>query len=258
MPESLSPVIDVGPHNLDETGFFCYMSKRKFVGYKKKHNWMIDRFAEGLRLRMLKLPNRGFIEYLPAEFAWRPIEADGYLFIHCLWIVGKSKGKGFARQLLEDCITDARTNGNRGVAMVTSEKVWLVDKSFLIHSGFEVADSAEGVFNLMALPFDDGPLPRFVPGIGQRAETYGKGLTVFRAEQCPYIEDATNVVREVAENRGIPFRAVEMTSSAEIRERAVSAFGIFGIVYRGELLSYHYLTEKQLNARLDSFEQGPG
>lgn len=42
---------------------------------------------------MLELPERGFIEYLPGEHAWRAVHADGYLFIHCLWVVGKSKGK---------------------------------------------------------------------------------------------------------------------------------------------------------------------
>jgi hypothetical protein len=33
-----------------------------------------------------------FIEYIPGEQAWRAVHADGYLLIHCLWVVGKSKG----------------------------------------------------------------------------------------------------------------------------------------------------------------------
>jgi len=33
--------------NIDESGFFCYMSKRKEPGYKQKRNWLEARFAKG-------------------------------------------------------------------------------------------------------------------------------------------------------------------------------------------------------------------
>jgi len=106
-------IIDVNQDNVSETGFFCCMSKRKSAGYRRKLRWLEARFAEGLRIRMLDLSQggRGFIEYIPGEYAWRPVEAAGYLFIHCLWIVGKSKGKGFAKLLLDECIADARRQG---------------------------------------------------------------------------------------------------------------------------------------------------
>ena len=43
--------------------------------------WLADRFDEGLVF--LKSVERGkcFIEYLPAEKAWNPIEAPGYMYI---------------------------------------------------------------------------------------------------------------------------------------------------------------------------------
>ncbi len=51
-----------------------------------------------------------FIEYLPSENAWVPIEADNYIFIDCLWITGKLKGYGYSNDLLNECINDAINN----------------------------------------------------------------------------------------------------------------------------------------------------
>jgi hypothetical protein len=95
-------IIDVTADNFEETGFFCLMSRRKSEGYQRKLRWLHERFDEGLRIKMLDLSEggRGFIEYIPGEYAWRPVEASGYLFIHCLWVVGKSKGNGYAKLLL--------------------------------------------------------------------------------------------------------------------------------------------------------------
>lgn len=115
-------IIDVNSENVDKTGLFCFMSKKRSPGYALKLAWLRDRFSEGLRLKMLKLPERGFIEYIPGEYAWRAVNAAGYMFIHCLWVVGKSKGKGYSRKLLELCEQDAHESSMNGVA-------WLLAKA---------------------------------------------------------------------------------------------------------------------------------
>ena len=110
-------IIDVTPENVDKTGFFCLMSRRKCDGYQRKLKWLKARFDEGLRIKMLdpSKGGRGFIEYIPGDYAWRPVEASDYLFIHCLWIVGQSKGKGHAKLLLDECLADAERCGAKGV-----------------------------------------------------------------------------------------------------------------------------------------------
>ena len=90
-----SLLIDVKEDNVSATGFFCCMSKRKSQGYRRKLDWLRLRFAEGIKIKMLGQGQRGFIEYLPGEYAWRPVNADGFMMIHCLWVVGKSKGKKY-------------------------------------------------------------------------------------------------------------------------------------------------------------------
>jgi N-acetylglutamate synthase-like GNAT family acetyltransferase len=243
-------IIEVTADNVDQTGFFCYMSKRKTEGFQRKLNWLKNRFAEGMRIKMFELPERGFIEYLPGEYAWRAVNAKGYMFIHCLWIVGKSKGKGSAGILLDECINDAKAAGMRGVAMVTSERVWLVGKNLLLKHGFESVEEAPP-FNLMVKKFGDAPSPSFAGNWVQKASRYGQGLTIIRSDQCPYISDATNAVLEFAQERGIPSQVIELKTCQDVRDFAPSPYGVFSIIHNGQLLSYHYLLPKDLEKVLN-------
>lgn len=152
-------LIDITAENVAEKGFFCYMSKPQAEGYQRKLNWLRARFAEGMRIKMYELPQRGFIEYIPGEYAWRTVDAKGYMFIHCLWVVGKSKGQGLGGQLLKECIKDAREAGMHGVAMLTSEGNWLASKELLLQHGFKPVAQEPPSFNLMVMKFDAAPPP---------------------------------------------------------------------------------------------------
>ena len=52
-------LIDVTQANVAESGFFCYMSKRKSEGFLRKLGWVRARLDEGMRIKMLNLPERG-------------------------------------------------------------------------------------------------------------------------------------------------------------------------------------------------------
>jgi hypothetical protein len=43
---------------------------------------------------------------------------------------------------------------------------------------------------------------------------------------------------------------VDLESAAQVRRLSPSPYGVFGIVLEGQLISYHYLLEKDLVARL--------
>ncbi|MBT3222095.1 MAG: GNAT family N-acetyltransferase [Proteobacteria bacterium] len=239
-------IVEVDSSNVDSKGFFCYMSKKKSVGYQRKLQWLKARFDEGMKLKLLELPDRGFIEYIPGEYAWRAVSAPGYMVIHCLWVVGKSKGKGYAKQLLGECLRDAEEAGMHGVAMLTSEKTWLVGKKLFVSQGFEVVDHMEPSFSLMVKRFGDAELPTLIDNRERVKSRFPEGLTLFRSDQCPYIEDAIANGRSVAEKAGIECQVVELTTAAEVREFSPFPFGTFGMVLNGRRLSYHYLLEKEL------------
>jgi len=239
-------MIDVTADNIDEAGFFCYMSKKKSEGYQRKLRWLKDRFAEGMRIKLLVLPERGFIEYIPAEYAWRAVRAEDYFLIHCLWVVGRSKGRGLGSFLIESCLADAERAAKRGVAMVTSEKVWLSGRRILEKQGFTCVDTAPPAFSLMVKKFGKHPSPSFAGGWDEKARAFGKGLTVLRSDQCPYIADATETALRAAAKAGLTSRVVELRSRADVLGLSPTPYGVFGLILDGKLLSYHYQLEKDL------------
>jgi GNAT superfamily N-acetyltransferase len=245
-------IVEVNGENVSDKGFFCYMSKKKSEGYQRKLKWLRNRFDEGMKIKMLDLRQggRGFIEYIPGEFAWRAVNAKGYMLIHCIWVAGKSKGKGYATLLLNECIEDAKKIGMKGVAVVTSEGNWLVGKKFFLKHDFEPVDR-HPPFTLMVKKFNDAQSPSFSGDFDERLTAYENGLTIIRSDQCPYIDAAAGAALDAANELGISPKVVELKSSEDVRKLSPSPYGVFGLVYDGELVSYHSMAKKDLMNNLE-------
>jgi ribosomal protein S18 acetylase RimI-like enzyme len=252
-------IVTVDATNVAEERFFCYKSKPKSEGHRRKLAWLEQRFAEGMVLKILHEGVRsvGFIEYLPGEYAWRAVHAPGHLLIHCLWVVGKAKKKGYASRLLAECEADARRQGKAGVAMVTSRGNWLAGPKILRKNGFEMVDQAPPSFELLvkrfvdaprftdAARFADAPLPTFPQDWARRAAECGPGMTIFRTDQCPYIENATNHAIRLAEELGLEARVVDLQDRQQMLETAPSAYGVFNIVIDGKFFCYTCIGTKE-------------
>jgi len=136
-------IIDTTADNIG--GFsLCGNKNANNLGFRRKTNWLKGRYAEGLRYKVLrseKFGDIGMIEYAPGEQAWRPLEAAGYLVIHCLWIIRKHKGKGLGSLLLDSCLTDAKKSKCRGVAVVTSSDAFMAGSDLFIKAGFVSVES---------------------------------------------------------------------------------------------------------------------
>ncbi len=253
------PITTVTAENLDKVGFFCYMSSRKSRGYACKHAWVRARLDEGLEIKMVLPPEgRGFIEYIPGEYAWRAVNATEYMFIHCLWVVGKSKGSGISSQLMDICEADALQQGMAGVAMITREDHYMVRKSFLETRGYIQVGEAPPAYSLMVKKFKDTTDPTFCGKWDEKAKALGPGLTVVRADQCPYLESATKAYQIAAEENGIAFKDIVLESAREVRERSPLAQGVFSLVLNGKLIGDQYLyTNKASLSQKISTESGP-
>ncbi|HWQ47207.1 MAG TPA: GNAT family N-acetyltransferase [Longilinea sp.] len=239
-------IIPIDENNVDKNGFFCYMSKRKEPGWKLKRDWLSQRFREGLKILMVNEVGRritAFIEYIPGEYAWRVVNAPGYLVIHCLWVVGQGRGKGFGARLIEACVADARAQDKLGVVMVSSDKPWLADKKAFLRNGFEEVDQAPPSFQLLVHKLKPGPLPSFPTNWEERRARFGSGLSVIRTDQCPYMENATHQVEQIGEKYHIPVKVVEYKTSQELQQNSPTPYGTFSTILDGKLLSYYYMTE---------------
>ncbi len=105
-------IIDVNADNIDREHICCAITDKKGENcVASKKAWMRERFRDGLVFRKLAVLGKVFIEYLPAEKAWCPISADGYLHVNCFWVSGQYQGQGYANQLLAQCVAEAKTAG---------------------------------------------------------------------------------------------------------------------------------------------------
>ncbi|MCP3974784.1 MAG: GNAT family N-acetyltransferase [bacterium] len=246
--------VEIG--NVDETSFFCLQSRVTSPGYLRKRAWLEERFAEGLKIHMLGrrertrwIGDRGLVEYVPGKYAWRGIEAEDYLVIHCLWVVGQSRGKGGAQKLLDICFAEAKAGGFAGVVAVAAENGFMTSRRFYEHAGFSSVAETEPRMSVMVYRLDDdAPPPSLAKGAGRGPAAYPTGLTIFRADQCPYVEDATATILAQAEAHGIaPVNVVTLDSAESVREKSPTPYGVFGSVLDGQLLSYRYLTPKEFD-----------
>ena len=70
--------------NIEEEHICCAISDKKgetCVASKKA--WLKERLKEGLVFEKLDVRGKVLIEYLPAEYAWVPVDADGYYTAQC-------------------------------------------------------------------------------------------------------------------------------------------------------------------------------
>ena len=235
--------IRVTKENLEKEHICCAISNNKDAQVASKKAWLADRFDEGLVF--LKSVERGkcFIEYIPAEFAWNPLEADGYMYIDCLWVSGSFKGHGYSNDLLGTCIEDSKAKGRKGLCILSTakKKPFLADPKYLKYKGFTVCDEADNGIELWYLPFsDDAELPRFRE-CARHPHVDGEGYVLYYTSQCPFNAKYVPIVEQTAADHGIPFRAVHLESREEAQNAPtpVTTYALF--------LDGRYLTNEQMN-----------
>ena len=180
--------INLTTENLANEHLCCIIrSKKSHPGVEAKRQWLSERLSEGHVFRKLDAKATVFIEYAPLETAWVPINGDNYLYLYCLWVTGSYKGKGYGKALMEYCLADAKEKGKSGICMLGAkkQKSWLSNQAFAKNFGFEVVDTTDNGYELLALSLD-GTTPRFAPNV-KTPGIESKELTIYYDLQCPYI-----------------------------------------------------------------------
>ncbi len=231
----------VGPENLASCGIGC-LTNPTHVGYRPKVDWLERRFAEDLRFLLYRAPSGkplAFLEYVPGEKAWRPVDAKGWLFVHCLWVypAGQKVG-GLGRRLIQACLAEAQQLGAIGVAAMVSDGPWMAGKKIFFKEGFsEVAEADR--FQLVAYRLKRGPVPRFRDVSRNLARL--RGLHVLYAPQCPMLPKSVADLSTMAAEQGLELKVTEFTTARQA-QNAPSYYGVFNLVWNGRLLSDHYVS----------------
>ncbi len=237
-------VIDTNSDNILRIGV-CGYKNINTPGFPEKVGWLKKRFAEGLKIKTLysdKDKNQGMIEYIPGEYCWRPVEAAGYMFIHCVFVGFKKayKNKGYATMLLEECFRDAKSENMYGVAVVTRKGPFMVGNEFFLKNSFEIVDKSLPDFELLVKKINKkAPTPHFKSNREEKLNLYGKGLTIIRADQCPYsVKNVKEIVETSQNTYGIKPNLVKLKNYKEAQE-APRPFGTFCIIYDGKVIADH-------------------
>ena len=235
--------IRVTKENIDKEHICCAISSNKDVQVISKKDWLRDRFDDGLVF--LKSVERGkcFIEYIPAENAWNPIDAKDYMYIDCLWVAGSFKGHGYSSELLEYCINDSKEKGKKGLCILCAnkKKPFLADPKFLKYKGFQVCDEADNGIELWYLPFDDiNDKPRFKE-CAKHVSINEKGYVLYYTSQCPFNAKYVPMLEDIAKEHNVPFKAIHITTKKQAQS-VPTPITTYALFYDGE-----YLTNEQMN-----------
>ena len=240
-------IIRVNMDNLEQEHICCAISNTKgdpAVAAKKA--WLKDRFAEGLVFKKLDVRGKVFIEYIPAENAWCPIDADGYMFINCLWVSGQYKGQGYSNLLLKECIEDAKAMKRVGLVILSSDKKrpYLSDPKYLKYKGFIVSDKANPYFELYYLPFDENIKEPKFKDYARAGKIHKKGFVLYYSNQCPHAEKYAIIIEKIARERGLDFTLIRYESKEEA-QTATSPLTTYSLFYDGEFVTNEILSDKK-------------
>jgi len=234
-------IIDLTPENIADYGVCGYKDVEKHLELRRKIDWFKEYYPKGLRIKAILSKTGGYqgmLEYIPGKYAHRPVDAEGYMFIHCVFVGFRSefKGKGFASSLIDTCIEESKRLKMNGVAVVTRTGSFMANKDIFLKKGFVSTDATKPDFELMVLKFNEAaPDPKFKTF---SLDNYDNGLTIMRSAQCPYSVKNVDAMLQTAKKLKIEARLIEIEDS-ETAQKTPSAFGTFCIIHNKEVISYH-------------------
>ena len=235
--------INITTENLGDEHLCCIIrSKKPHQGIEAKRLWLSDRLKEGHVFRKLNAKATVFIEYAPLETAWVPITGDNYYYLYCLWVSGSCKGKGYGKSLMKYCLADAKEKGKSGICMLGAkkQKSWLSDQSFAKKYGFEVVDTTDNGYELLALSFD-GTTPMFAQN-AKSQEIESKELTIYYDMQCPYVYQNIEIVKQYCEANDVPVSFIQVDTLQKAKELPC-VFNNWAVFYKGNFETVNLLLD---------------
>lgn len=233
--------ITLTKENLAKEHICCAFSDKKCKeSYELKKEWLRKELDNGYVFRRLDERAKVFIEYGPAERAWIPVDAPGYLMINCFWVSGQYKGKGHGKALLQSALDDARAQEKAGLVAVvgTSKLPFMSDTKWLLRQGFEVVEKLPYGFSLLALKIDkEASDPSFKACVQSGECEEKEELVVYYTNRCPFTEYyVTGSLFCVAQSKGISLKIVKL-ETMEQAQAAPSPATIFSLFFNGKFVT---------------------
>jgi N-acetylglutamate synthase-like GNAT family acetyltransferase len=235
-------IVEVTPQNVHQETLFCIKDIKK-PGFDSKRKWFEKRYNEGLRLRILKNEvdkMLGFIEFTPALQAWRLVNADSFMFIHCIVVYSKKdRNQGYGSLLINEAEKEAKAHDLSGLCVMTSNGSWLADKTLFKKNGFIQIDKKDR-FELLSKKWNSkSEDPKFYDWTKQQKKY--KGWHLVYADQCPWHDKSAFDLLDTAMDYGIDLKLTKINTAKEAK-KAPSGYGTFNLLHNGTLIEDHYIS----------------
>lgn len=233
--------ITLTKENIDAEHICCAFSDKKCSeSYEMKKAWLKKELDNGYVFRRLDARAKVFIEYVPAEKAWIPVDAPNYLMVNCFWVAGQYKGKGHGKALLQSAIDDAKAQGKSGLVTVAGTKKFhfMSDTKWLLRQGFETVEKLSNGFSLLALKTDNAAQnPSFKECVKSGECEQKEGLAVYYTNRCPFTDYYVNgFLATLAQKNNIPLKIIKL-ETMEQAQASPSPATIFSAFYNGKFLT---------------------
>ena len=217
----------------------CAISDKKCAkGYELKKEWLKTQFANGYRFQKIDVRGKVFIEYVPIEASWLPIDGRNFMVINCFWVSGQFKGLGYGKQLLEQCFKDAA--GMDGVVAITGEKKrgFMSDPAFYKYMGFEIVDEAPPFFKLWGYRFNkNADYPKIKETAKKGTCPDKEGITAYYSDTCPFTDFYVGQeLKKYAKAKKIPVQIIKIDSREKGHQMPIPWI-INSVFYKGELVT---------------------
>jgi len=98
-------------------------------------------------------------------------------------------------------------------------------------------------FELYVKKFSDNVVsPRFFPISKTKLDSYGKGITILKSHQCPYVYNLVNIIKEKAEKAHVQVRIKNISNCKEAQKNGVHPYGVFCVLLQGDDKACSYYT----------------
>lgn len=237
----MEKIIQLDKSNIENEHICCAFSDKKCKeSYESKKEWLKKEFDNGYVFRRIDARAKVFIEYGPAEKGWAPIDAANYLLINCFWVSGQYKGQGYAKELLNLALYDAKSQGKDGLVTVvgTNKFHFMSDTKWLIRQGFEACEKTTSGFSLLVKKINsnaDNPKFKQIAVTGESPDK--NGLVVYYSNRCPFAEfHVQTSMTETAKKRNLALKIIKL-ETMEQAQSAPSPATIFSLFYNGKFIT---------------------
>lgn len=238
----MSDFLDLNPANLEQEHLCCALAGKQAEGVARKKEFLAKGMKGGMIFRKLNVRGKVFIEYAPSEAAFRPVEAPGYLVIHCLWVSGRFKAQGWGRELLLSC--QKEVGSRNGIVAVTGRQSWLTSTDFYLRHGFECIQTTAHGFDLVCFKTKKNAAdPKFASAAARGRVRQNEGVHFEFVYQCPFVPSCLRNMSSAAQELGLPVSSRQFRTPKSVR-RAGSPFGTFGVFLFGDFLTHKMMTKE--------------